>query len=397
MKVRNPIIIGTALGLLALAMTGCKQADSSASSALPSQSAANQTEIASSEVTNDNAQDQIMETHVLTTPTKNQFDFNSYITQDGENIDPLRGDRGHFYFQTLYPLQSHGLSIGMTHGLYDLDCPTGEISAITEFAQSDPVRVLDYVNYQEHILQLNYQFDGENMRFIVLKDGSEIHSGVANDLTNLPKFTQKDNSLYFLASEFDENQSVVANVYRIDPELSITKIYSSSGYTSNLMNTFNYSGNYAIAEYDQGNKRIGILNDQDKFVFIEVGRQDYVFPLSTGFIHLAQTGNNIYSMSWIDKDTQIETDLGQTFEGQMGNFTPFRNNMFMYQDLNKQSYIGCYEKGHIRTEPILDITGFCRYAQVSANEELIYVDQVETDENGQTVSEKRIGFLVSQQ
>lgn len=102
-------------------------------------------------------------------------------------------------------------------------------------------------------------------------------------------------------------------------------------------------------------------------------------------------------MSWIDKDTQIETDLGQTFEGQMGNFTPFRNNMFMYQDLNKQSYIGCYEKGHIRTEPILDITGFCRYAQVSANEELIYVDQVETDENGQTVSEKRIGFLVSQQ
>ena len=406
-NIRQSLRLGFVVGLAAIIATGCST-NTNSSSAVSSQSQQEQTSQISSvqetessqqepsEQTSISSQSQVTATHSLTTETVNQFNFGSYITQEGENIDPLRGENGHFYFHTVSPI--HGLTLGLTRTLYDLNCETGEISELITFSDDEQIRICDFIKYQNSQLEMRYQFFGENCKFLIQKDGEEIFSAVSVDMLSLPKFTVVGDNLFFQINEMGLNNSISGNVYRVNPGFSVDSIYSSPIPIKGLINTFNYSGNYAIGIQDADSERFGILNNQDEFTFVETSNDENIYPLTTGFIHCKQIGENTYSMFWIDKDTQNEIDLGQTFEGVMGNYTALENNMFMYEDLNQQSYIGCFENNQVRIEPLNAVTsGFCRYAQTSSNSQLIYFNAIDTNDIGQIVAQSWGGILVKQQ
>ncbi len=406
-NIRQSLRLGFVVGLAAFIATGCST-NTNSSSAANSQSQEEQTsQVASSQDTEsfkqepsnqpsiESSQNQVLAPHSLTTETVNQFSFDSYITQEGENIDPLRGENGHFYFHTVSPI--HGLMLGLTRTLYDLNCETGEVSVLSTFSDDEQIRICDFIKYQNSQLEMRYQFFGENCKFLIQKDGEEIFSAVSVDMLSLPKFTVVGDHLFFQINEMGLNNSITGNVYRVNPDFSVDSIYSSPESIKGLINTFNYSGNYAIGIQDAESERVGILNNQDEFTFIETSNDENIYPLTTGFIHCKRIEENTYSMFWMDKETQNEIDLGQTFEGVMGNYTALENNMFMYEDLNQQSYIGCFENNQVRIEPLNAVTsGFCRYAQTSSNSQLIYFNEINTDEIGQIVSQSWGGILVKQ-
>ncbi|WP_323089628.1 hypothetical protein [Allobaculum sp. JKK-2023] len=321
------------------------------------------------------------------------YNFGSYVLREGENIDPLRGENGNFYFQTVAPLK--GLMTAPTRALYKLNCETGDIAELSTFDDEENIRICDVMEFQGVQLQLIYRFNDAYIEFIILKDGQEIYNSLAVDTLNLPKLTQVQDNLYFSISEMDITNSVFGNVYRIGPDFSIEQVYTSAGYIVGLINTVNYSGNFGIGIHQESNKRFGFLDNQDQLTFVEVPNDDYIYPLSDGFMHLKPISEKVYSISWIDKETQEEIDLDQTFEGVMGNYTALENNVFMFEDLNQQSYIGCFDGGQIKIEPVESISsGLCRYAQISSNSLFVYIHQNDVNENGQTVSKDWSGALL---
>ena len=407
-SIRRNLRLGFIAAFAAVIATGCTTNTHSPSAAsstsqqtqtsqLPShQRAEDSKQEPSEQASIESGQGQVSALHSLATKKIHQFSFGAYVTQEGENIDPLRGENDHFYFQTISPLR--GLTLGLTRTLYDLNCETGEISVLSEFNDADQIRICDFTKYQNSQLEMHYQFFGDTPKFLIQKDGVEIFSTVSIDMLSLPKFTRVGEDLYFQINELGLDNSTTGNVYRVNPDFSIVSIYSSPVAIKGLVNTFNYSGNYAIAVQETDSERFGILNSQNTFDFIEISNDENIYPLSTGFIRLKQIADDRCEVFWVDKETQIEIDLGQTFEGIMGNYTALENNKFMYEDLNQHSYIGCFENNQIRIEPLNEVTtGFCRYAQTSSNSQLIYFNEIDTNDIGQIISQSWGGVLVQQE
>ena len=116
------------------------------------------------------------------------YNFGSYVLREGENIDPLRGENGNFYFQTVAPLK--GLMTAPTRALYKLNCETGDIAELSTFDDEENIRICDVMEFQGVQLQLIYRFNDAYIEFIILKDGQEIYNSLAVDTLNLPKLTQ---------------------------------------------------------------------------------------------------------------------------------------------------------------------------------------------------------------